>query len=178
MPSFGEVVERSLDLLERRGRVSHTALRLESDLDEQTLAALVEELVLVLGAADDDGRVLTGRAGIAPLARTAIPASSPDPALRAASATPGSVMTERGVRSVMTDAAASSCPRGPERAVLLCELVTTPPREALDAAARSTVAARLHAICDEVARRFDAQAQPWVADGIAIFFGHPRPHGD
>ena len=63
MPVFGEVVERSLDLLERRGRISHTALRLEFDLDEATLAALVDELVHVLGAADDDGRVLTGRAG-------------------------------------------------------------------------------------------------------------------
>ena len=63
MPSFGEIVERSLALLNRRGRVSHTALRLEFGLDDATFAALREELVGVLGAADDDGRVLVARAG-------------------------------------------------------------------------------------------------------------------
>src|SRR5687767_3856754 len=45
MPSFGDIVERSLSLLQRRGRVSHTALRLEFGLDDETFAALREELV-------------------------------------------------------------------------------------------------------------------------------------
>ena len=61
VPTFGDVVERSLALLTRRERVSHTALRLEFDLDDATFAALRDELVTVLGAADDDGQVLVAR---------------------------------------------------------------------------------------------------------------------
>jgi hypothetical protein len=160
---FGEVVERSLDLLERRGRISHTALRLEFDLDDETLAALVEELVDVLGAADDDGRVLSGRAGQATVPDVAVPSSPASPSASAAPAAPAAAAPPADGRAV---------------AVLLCELALTPPPEQLDRATRATVTARVHAICDEVARRFDAHAQPWVGDGVAIFLGHPRPHGD
>ncbi len=167
VPVFGEVVERSLDLLERRGRISHTALRLEFDLDEKTLAALVEELVDVLGAADDDGRVLSGRAGRAMPADVAAAAPSAAPA----SAAPTSATSP-------PPAAPAPPADGRAVAVLLCELALTPPPEQLHRATRSTVTARVHAICDEVARRFDAHAQPWVGDGVAIFLGHPRPHGD
>jgi hypothetical protein len=169
---FGDVVERSLDLLERRGRVSHTALRLEFDLDDATLAALVEELVDVLGAADDDGRVLTARAAPAP-----VPAllSTPAPATAIEAGARGAPATAAAAGGAL---AAAPPPDGRAVAVLVCELVTTPPPESLGRAVRGTVTARVHAICDEVARRFDAHAQPWVGDGVAIFLGHPRPHGD
>src|SRR5918997_1415172 len=90
MPSFGEIVERSLALLQRRGRVSHTALRLEFGLDD----------------------------------------------------------------------------------------AETPPLEALDADARAVVGARFHAICGEVAGRLGGHVLPWVSDGDAIFFGHPRAQDD
>ena len=79
VPTFGDVVERSLALLTRRGRVSHTALRLEFELDDATFAALREELVTVLGAADDDGRVLVARHA----ADGAAPAPAADPVERA-----------------------------------------------------------------------------------------------
>lgn len=52
-------------MLERRRCVSHTALRLEFSLDDATWAALREELADVLGAAEDDGRILTVRNGAA-----------------------------------------------------------------------------------------------------------------
>jgi tetratricopeptide (TPR) repeat protein len=149
VPTFGDVVERSLALLTRRGRVSHTALRLEFDLDDATFAALRDELVTVLGAAEDDGQVLAARNG----------AASPAPA----PASPAEV------------AAAA------ERAditVLLCDLARTPALEALGADARAVVSSRFHAICSEVAARLRGHVLPWVSDGVAIFFGHPRPQPD
>lgn len=76
VPTFGEIVERTLALLERRRRVSHTALRLEFALDDATFAALREELVDVLGAADDDGRVPAARNGTT-AERHAPPAPAP-----------------------------------------------------------------------------------------------------
>ena len=132
MPSFGEIVERSLALLQRRGRVSHTALRLEFGLDDETFAALREELVAVLSAADDDGRVLVARAGAAPAApppaRTRAHAST---ARRKTPRPPARPAHHRPALRSRRDAAAL---------------------EALDADARTVVGARFHAICGEVAR--------------------------
>jgi|GEM_PF-3435417 len=147
VPTFGEFVERSLELLERRGRVSHTALRLEFSLDDATFAALREELVDVLHAADDDGRILSARNGHAPAADAASPASAP----------------------------AADRPR---ISVLLCDLDETPQLLALEAETHAVITARLHAICIEVAARLRGHVQPWVSDGVAIFFGHPRAHDD
>jgi class 3 adenylate cyclase/tetratricopeptide (TPR) repeat protein len=132
--------------------VSHTALRLEFDLDDRTLDALRCELVDVLSLAKDDGRVLSLDApNLAPSRRdesspTALPARPP--------ATHGSLT------------------------VLLCDVVSTPAARALDAAARGALSARVHAICNEVARRLRGHVQPWVGDGVAILFGHPRAHED
>jgi len=142
-PTFGEIVERSLAVLERRRRVSHTALRLEFSLDDATFAALREELVVVLGAAADDGRILT--------ARDAAAARAPAPAGEPAAGEPRARIT-----------------------VLLCDLADGADLDALGADARAALTARLHAICGEVAARLRGHVQPWVSDGVAIFFGHPR----
>ncbi|MEA2141900.1 MAG: hypothetical protein QOI64_330 [Solirubrobacteraceae bacterium] len=162
VPPFGEIVERSLALLQRRGRVSHTALRLEFGLDDETFAALREELVAVLSAADDDGGVLVLRAGAAPAA-TAPTAPRPQPA-PVATVEPA----DAGARP-STDRRVS---------VLLCDLEETRALEALGADARTVVGARFHAICGEVAQRLGGHVLPWVSDGVAIFFGHPRPRDD
>jgi class 3 adenylate cyclase/tetratricopeptide (TPR) repeat protein len=142
-PTFGEIVERSLAVLSRRRRVSHTALRLEFALDDATFAALREELVDVLAAAEDDGRILTALDEPAP------------PAQQLAAA--------------------------PEReliSVLLCDLDESSDLRSLDPDDRAQVTARFHAICGEVAARLRGHVQPWVSDGVAIFFGHPRPQDD
>ncbi len=158
VPTFGEIVERSLALLGRRGRVSHTALRLEFGLDDATFAALREELVAVLAAADDEDGVLVAREDIAPAAQPPATASS---AAAAAARDDGP--------------AAAAAPR---ISVLLCDLAETSELGALDAEARAVVGARFHAICGEVARRLGGHVLPWVSDGVAIFFGHPRAHDD
>lgn len=162
VPTFGEIVERSLALLQRRGRVSHTALRLEFGLDDETFAALREELVAVLAAATDDDGVLVARAGVASAAASAAaPARVP----------------ERGPDSAPV---AGEAPATAARliSVLLCDLADTQALEALDSTARAVVGGRFHAICSEVARRLGGHVLPWVSDGVAIFFGHPRAQDD
>ncbi len=166
VPTFGDVVERSLALLTRRGRVSHTALRLEFDLDDATFTALRDELVTVLGAADDDGQVLVARNGAT--------ADSPAPPPPLAEACDGAEAAE------VADAVDADTDAG-ERAeitVLLCDLADTPALDALDGDARAVVSTRFHAICSEVAARLRGHVLPWVSDGVAIFFGHPRPQPD
>ena len=56
---FSEVVSQTLAWLQREGRVSYRALRLEFDLDEDSLDALKEEIIEVKEAAvDKDGKML------------------------------------------------------------------------------------------------------------------------
>ncbi|HEV2786318.1 MAG TPA: AAA family ATPase, partial [Solirubrobacteraceae bacterium] len=164
MPTFGEIVERSLALLERRRRVSHTALRLEFALDDTTFAALRDELVDVLGAADDDGRVLAARNGHAPTQEQSPPAPAPR-ALPAEAAEPVEPAEPAGSsRELVT--------------VLLCDLAETPALAALDAEARSVVTTRFATVCGEVAGRRRGHVQPWISDGVAIFFGHHGAQDD
>jgi class 3 adenylate cyclase len=62
--------------------------------------------------------------------------------------------------------------------VVLCDIVATPAALELSANARGALSARVHAICNEVARRLRGHVQLWVGDGVAILFGHPRAHED
>ena len=56
---FSEVVSQTLAWLQREGRVSYRALRLEFDLNEDVLDALKEEIVEVKElAVDKDGKML------------------------------------------------------------------------------------------------------------------------
>ena len=56
---FSETLEQASDLLQRKGRLSYRALKLEFDLSEEQLEALKEELIDVQElAVDKDGRML------------------------------------------------------------------------------------------------------------------------
>ena len=57
--NFDELLEQVLALVQRQGRVSYRALRLEFDLNEDVLDALKEEIIAVKEAAvDKDGKIL------------------------------------------------------------------------------------------------------------------------
>src|SRR4026209_310552 len=56
---FSEVVAQTLAWLQREGRVSYRALRLEFDLNDHVLGALKEELIDIKElAVDKDGKML------------------------------------------------------------------------------------------------------------------------
>jgi Adenylate and Guanylate cyclase catalytic domain len=64
MVGFDDAVERTLAILDRRGRVSYAALGLEFGLDDDGIAALRDELVEVLQVAEEEqGRMLVLREG-------------------------------------------------------------------------------------------------------------------
>ncbi|MGH2917542.1 MAG: adenylate/guanylate cyclase domain-containing protein, partial [Solirubrobacteraceae bacterium] len=87
----------------------------------------------------------------------------------------GRVLTRRGAAPAASAPAtpiAEASARREQVTVLLCDLATTPASEALDREALDVVIARFQAICHEVARRLDGQHQPWISDGVAVFFGH------
>jgi glucose/arabinose dehydrogenase len=67
---FSEVVAQTLAWLQREGRVSYRALRLEFDLTEEVLDALKEELIEVKELAiDKDGKMLVWVGNTSPESR-------------------------------------------------------------------------------------------------------------
>ena len=74
--TFEEILDQATAMLQRRGRVSYRTLTLQFHLDEESLAALKEELIEVHHlAVDQDGRMLVWMGE----ARTTSGASSPQP---------------------------------------------------------------------------------------------------
>jgi hypothetical protein len=69
MMDFYEMVDQVVDLLKQRGRVSYRALKVQFQLDDESLEALREELLYSQKLAiDEENRVLvwTGEAGTTP----------------------------------------------------------------------------------------------------------------
>jgi hypothetical protein len=57
--TFEELLDRAIDMLRRRGRVTYRALKLHFQLDDETLDVLKDELLYGQPlAVDEDGRVL------------------------------------------------------------------------------------------------------------------------
>ena len=76
---FSEIVEQACDLLQRTGRVSYRALKVEFDLSDDLLDVLKEELIEVRDlAVDKDGKILlwTG-ASLVPGAKFQVSSSQP-----------------------------------------------------------------------------------------------------
>ena len=58
--TFDKILEQSIEMLQRRGRVSYGALKRQFALDNEYLADLKSELIEVLAvAADKDGKMLS-----------------------------------------------------------------------------------------------------------------------
>ncbi len=77
---FSEIVEQACDLLQRTGRVSYRALKVEFDLSDDLLDVLKEELIEVRDlAVDKDGKILVwkGNAVTASTAGAAISSLQP-----------------------------------------------------------------------------------------------------
>ena len=78
--TFEEILDQAIAMLQRRGRVSYRTLTLQFHLDEESLAALKEELIEVHHlAVDHEGRMLVW----AGEARTTSVVPSPPPAQQA-----------------------------------------------------------------------------------------------
>ena len=74
---FYEIVDQVIALLRSRGRLSYRALTVEFDLNDDSLAALKEELIDIQELAiDKDGKMLVWKGGEATLPA---PSSPPNP---------------------------------------------------------------------------------------------------
>ena len=58
---FYTMLEKVIELLQRHGRVTYRALKLQFQLDDETLEALKEELLFSHPVVDEGGRELVGK---------------------------------------------------------------------------------------------------------------------
>ncbi|MBI3798054.1 MAG: hypothetical protein HY268_13945, partial [Deltaproteobacteria bacterium] len=75
--TFEEILEQVRKLLQRKGRISYRALKLQFNLDDEYLAGLKDELIEAERlAADEDGKVLVWVGGQT-VASSQLPVTSP-----------------------------------------------------------------------------------------------------
>jgi class 3 adenylate cyclase len=169
--TFEEILDQALAILQRRGRVTYRALKLQFSLDDDHLEALKEEL-LYAHVVDDEGRGLVWTGAAHPTPTSGAPAAV-DQARGPRSYTPPylaeNILTSRGalegerkqVTVLFTDLKGSMellADRDPEEA-----------RQLLDPVLERMMAA---------VHRYEGTVNQVMGDGIMALFGAPIAHED
>jgi hypothetical protein len=174
---FSEVVAQTLAWLQREGRVSYRALRLEFDLTEDVLDVLKEELIEVKElAVDKDGKMLVWKGAEG---TTSPPISAPSPSQPPASYTPHH-LAER-IRAEQAALEARGATDGERKTItaLFADLKgSTALIEGLDPEeARAIIDPALQLMMDAV-HQYDGYVAQALGDGIFALFGAPIARED
>jgi class 3 adenylate cyclase/tetratricopeptide (TPR) repeat protein len=169
---FYAVVAQVIELLRSRERVSYRALKLQLQIDDETIEALKDELIYAQRVAvDEESRVLvwTGGGG-------ATPAPAPTPSASGPSDIPGDLAVEVALRPVDTRA-----PEAERRqlTVLFCDLVgSTQLSGQLDPEDLRAVVRAYQEAAAEVIRQYEGHIAQYLGDGLLVYFGYPTAHED
>jgi class 3 adenylate cyclase len=161
--SFLETIAKAKAFLQEHGRVSLRALKLEYELDDETLDGLIAELVDVQGTAALEGGVLSW-IGAAP---SETPATDPRTRAAATAAPPEAAAPPRaeGERRHLT--------------VMFCDLVgSTELAEQLDPEEFREVVGAYQVLCAREVGRYDGTIGQYHGDGVLVYFGYPQAHDD
>jgi class 3 adenylate cyclase/predicted ATPase len=160
--TFEEILDQTLAMLQRRGRVTYRTLQRQFSLDEAALedlkAALLYEHPQVV---DNPGQGLMWK-GDPPSTPQAIPQDA-----HPAQAEP-----------LPTDSRSPDAERR-QLTVLFCDLVESTALSAeLDPEELREVVRAYQATCAEVIQRFDGYIAQYLGDGLLVYFGYPQAHED
>src|SRR5712691_4894641 len=173
--TFEELLDQAIDMLRRRGRVTYRALKLQFQLDDDTLDVLKDELLYGQRlAVDEDGRVLVW------VGPPAMPPTASAPPFVTQDVSPAPALSvEDGLAT-----AAVHAPHLPEAerrqlTVMFCDLVdSTALASQLDPEDLREVIRAYQAVCAEVIQRFDGHIAQYLGDGLLVYFGYPQAHED
>src|SRR6266702_1327480 len=169
--TFEEILDQAITMLQRRGRLTYSTLRLQFQLDDEQLAALKDELLYSQPHVVDDagrGLVWTGDTGVMP----ALAPSPPSPL-----ADPQHAQPAQGIRP----SAGLATPEAERRqlTVLFCDLVeSTVLASQLDPEELREVVQAYQATCAKVIARFEGHIAQYLGDGLLVYFGYPQAHED
>jgi class 3 adenylate cyclase/predicted ATPase len=170
--TFEEILDQAVAMLQRRGRMTYRTLKLQFQLDDETLEALKEEILYSQPqVVDDEGKGLmwTGASEAKP---EPVLASPPDQTPQPDTHVAQSI-------SVESLSAASRLPEAERRqlTVLFCDLVdSTRLSSQLDPEDYREVVREYQRVCTEVIQRYDGYIAQYLGDGLLIYFGYPVAH--
>jgi predicted ATPase/class 3 adenylate cyclase len=173
MMDFYAVFAQVSELLQREGRVSYRALKVQFSLDDDQLEALKDELIEAKRlAVDERGRVLVW-VGEAPAAESStmrpspvalLPDTQPDHPVHSTplATTPPSPDAERRQLTVM-----------------FCDLVdSTSLAQRLDPEDYRAVVRAYQEAAVAAMQPFDGYVAQYLGDGLLVYFGYPQAHED
>ncbi len=167
--TFYEILEQVIALLQRHGRLSYRALKVQFELDDDRLDLLKAELIDIQHVArDQDGRMLvwTGEAS-----------TTPEPTI-----VPSAQQEVRREDQRTPVEAPPAEPRSPEAerrqlTVMFCDLVdSTKLSSQLDPEEYREVVRAYQSACTEVIQRYDGHVAQLLGDGLLVYFGYPIAH--
>src|SRR5215470_11980835 len=171
--TFYEMLEQVIALLQRHGRLSYRALKVQFELDDDHLDLLKEELIDIQHVArDQDERMLvwTGGTEIPP----PISAQVPPPPVQ-------QVITQQDLSTQVESPLAPHSPDAERRqlTVMFCDLVdSTTLSSRLDPEDYREVVRAYQRVCSEVITRFGGHIAQLLGDGLLVYFGYPQAHED
>ena len=167
--TFDEVLDRVLEMLQRRGRVSYRALKRQFDLDDAYLEDLKAEIVDVHQVAvDQDGTILVWTGTSTP-STTSSQRSQPQPPLDERTAR---------VESLPVDLPAPDAERR-QLTVMFCDLVdSTRLASQLDPEDYRAVVRAYQQTCAAAIQPFEGHIAQYLGDGLLVYFGYPQAHED
>ncbi len=161
--TFEEILDQTIAMLQRRGRVTYSTLKLQFTLDHEQLAALKDELLYSQPhVVDDAGRGLVWTGGTDP-PQDLTPSPQPPPL----SAIPPD-QTAQGT----LPAAERTTPDAERRqlTVLFCDLVdSTALSSHLDPEDLREVIRAYQTTCAEVIQRFEGHIAQYLGDGLLVY---------
>ena len=157
---FEAVLEQTIALLQRQGRISYGALKRRFQLDDAYLEDLKVELIEAQQLArDENGRILVWAGEIASQPPT----------------------RDDQVAQVALPRVARRTPDAERRqlTVMFCDLVdSTRLASQLDPEDWREVVRAYQQTCAEVIQHFDGHIAQYLGDGLLVYFGYPKAHED
>ncbi len=155
--SFEELLDQTIDLLRRRGRITYRGLKRQFDIDDSCLEDLKDELIHGQRVAEDeDDTVLVWRGR------------------------DGSGTAERSIPETHSEAA-RSMPDAERRqlTVMFCDVVgSTSLSERMDPEDLRDVIRGYQDVCGRIVARYNGYVARYMGDGIMVYLGYPRSHED
>jgi class 3 adenylate cyclase len=168
---FFEVLDRVVDLLRSRGRVTYGALKLQFQLDDAQVEILKDELIYAQHlAVDEDGRVLVWRGE----EHSTPPSPSPH-------ANQADIIQDDRLTQPSSPTAPPPAPDAERRqlTVMFCDLVgSTALSEQLDPETLREVVRVYQETAAAVIQRYEGHVAQYLGDGLLIYFGYPSAHED
>src|SRR5262245_54978989 len=159
--TFEEILDQAIAMLQRRGRLTYGALKLQFRLDDDQLTVLKDELLHAQQVArDEDGRVLVWTGGAA---------APPAPGPTGSQLPP--VPQDAAPRAVAPGVIAPQTPDAERRqlTVLFCDLVdSTVLASQLDPEDLREVVRAYQEACAKVIARFEGHIAQYLGDGLLV----------